>query len=464
MLFPIQSIYKKMLGDLLSPVALYLRLRDQFPNALLLESSDYNKKQNSYSYICLDAIASFKAYPDHARLRYPDGSNQHISINETELATALNNFVKAFKVNSASLDFLTQGLFGYTSYDAISLHHPLTPKHEPMDLPLVHYQYFRFVLIFNHFNNELYLVENRPEGTGSKMELLERYLRQSVLKTYPFVATGAAQSNFTDQEFLDLIQAAKEHCFQGNVFQLVLSRQFSMGFKGDEFNVYRALRSVNPSPYLFYFDYGSYKIMGSSPEAQLTIKEGKASIHPIAGTFRRTGKMEQDEELACALANDPKENAEHVMLVDLARNDLSMNSDKVQVEKFKSVEMYSHVIHLVSNVTAELKADYNAVEIFLDTFPAGTLSGAPKHRAMQIIDELEDRSRGFYGGAVGIIGLDGSLNHAIFIRSLWSRDQKLYYQAGCGVVAKSIPQNELQEINNKVQAVRSAIALAQNFE
>lgn len=464
MLFPIQSVHKKIPGDLLSPVAVYLRLRDQFPNALLLECADYNKKQNSYSYICLESIASFKAYPDHARLRYPDGSKHRISISETELATVLNDFVKAFKVQSAPLDGLTQGVFGYTSYDAIPLHHPVTPAHEPMDLPLLHYQYFRFVLVFNHFNNELYLVENRPEGTGSKMEILECYLRQSVLKTYSFVATGSTKSNFTDQQFLDLIEKGKEHCYQGNVFQLVLSRQFSMGFKGDEFNVYRALRSVNPSPYLFYFDYGSYKIMGSSPEAQLTIKEGKASIHPIAGTFRRTGKMEQDEELACALANDSKENAEHVMLVDLARNDLSRNSDKVQVEKFKAVEMYSHVMHLVSEVTAELKSDYNAVEIFLDTFPAGTLSGAPKHRALQIIDELEDRSRGFYGGAVGMIGLDGSLNHAIFIRSLWSRDQKLYYQAGCGVVAKSIPQNELQEINNKVQAVRSAIALAQNFE
>lgn len=453
-----------MLGDLLSPVGLYLRLRDRFPNALLLESSDYNKKQNSYSYICLQALASFRADRQQAQISYPDGSQQTISMQEQELAEALNDFVKAFRVEGDTFDFLTQGLFGYTSYDAIPMHHPVATEQRPMDVPLVHYQYFRFVLVFNHFNNELYLVENLPEHAESELSLVEQSICSGAQPDYPFETLGPVESNFTDEEFLQLIDQGKEHCYLGNVFQVVLSRQFSTGFKGDEFNVYRALRSVNPSPYLFYFDYGAYKIMGSSPEAQITIAKGKATIHPIAGTFKRTGNMEQDEELALALANDPKENAEHVMLVDLARNDLSINSDAVQVEKFKSVEMYSHVIHLVSKVAAELKEDYNAVEIFLNTFPAGTLSGAPKYRAMQLIDELENTARGFYGGAIGIIGLDGSFNHAIFIRSLWSRKQRLYYQAGCGVVARSVAQSELQEIYNKVGAVTSAIKLAQNFE
>jgi len=453
-----------MLGDLLSPVGLYLRLRDRFPNALLLESSDYNKKQNSYSYICLQAMASFRADRQQAQISYPDGSQQTISMQEQELAGALNDFVKGFRVEGDTFDFLTQGLFGYTSYDAIPMHHPVATEQLPMDVPLVHYQYFRFVLVFNHFNNELYLVENLPEHAGSELSLVEQCICSGAQPDYPFETLGSVDSNFTDEEFLKLIDQGKEHCYLGNVFQVVLSRQFSTGFKGDEFNVYRALRSVNPSPYLFYFDYGAYKIMGSSPEAQITIAHGKATIHPIAGTFKRTGNMEQDEELALALANDPKENAEHVMLVDLARNDLSINSDAVQVEKFKSVEMYSHVIHLVSKVAAELKEDYNAVEIFLNTFPAGTLSGAPKYRAMQLIDELENTPRGFYGGAIGIIGLDGSFNHAIFIRSLWSRKQRLYYQAGCGVVARSVAQSELQEIYNKVGAVTSAIKLAQNIE
>lgn len=452
-----------MLGDLLSPVGLYLTLRDQFPNALLLESSEYNKKQHSYSYICLKPIASFEAFSDHARVRYPDESRQSISFEDMSLAVALNDFVQTILVESEELGLPTQGLFGYTSYDAIPLHHPVSLKHKPMELPLVHYQYFRFVLIFNHFNNELYLVENLPEGAGSEMQLIEQCISQSVSKTHAFATTSPAKSNFNDAEFLELICKAKEYCYRGDVFQLVLSRQFNLDFRGDEFNVYRALRSVNPSPYLFYFDYGSYKIMGSSPEAQLTINNNKATIHPIAGTFRRTGRMEQDAALADALLHDPKENAEHVMLVDLARNDLSINSGRVEVAKFKSVEMYAHVMHLVSKVVAELKEGYNAIEIFLDTFPAGTLSGAPKHRAMHIIDELENRSRGFYGGAVGIIGLDGSLNQAIFIRSLLSRDQKLYYQAGCGVVARSVPENELQEVYNKVQAVCAAIALAQDL-
>jgi len=459
----IRSSIKKMPGDLVTPVGLYLKLRDKYPNALLLESSDHNKKQNSFSYICLDPLAGFRADRHKTVTVLPNGETIQTENGKTPPAEALNRFVQLFRVTGESAAFLTQGLFGYTTYDAIPLHHPVTFRHRPIDVPLQHYQYFRFVLVFNHFNNELYLVENVPDGETGGAGAVERLIGQRDAPGYAFHAPGQRESNFTDAEFLETIQKGKENCHLGNVFQVVLSRRFSRRFRGDEFNVYRALRSINPSPYLFYFDYGDHKIMGSSPEAQITVQNGKAAISPIAGTFRRTGQPGRDEELAEALKNDPKENAEHVMLVDLARNDLSISGDSVSVTKFKSVEMYSHVIHMASRVEARLREGHNAVEIFLDTFPAGTLSGAPKHRAMQIIDELENTGRGFYGGAVGIIGLDGSLNHAIFIRSVLSMHQTLYYQAGCGVVAKSVPENELQEIYNKLNAVESAIAAAQNI-
>lgn len=463
MTIEIHSTIKKLLGDTVTPVGLYLKLRDEYPNALLLESSDYNKKQNSFSYICLNPLASFKADADKIEIDLPGRETVRYSRAEKPLAEALRGFSQSFRVTGPKVGFLTQGLFGYTTYDAIPLHHPIRFRHRPVDVPLVDYRYFRFVLVFNHFNNELYLTENVPEGTESGLGDVEQLIEQRNISHFSFGTTGERESNFTDGEFLELIRKGKECCYRGDVFQVVLSRRFSHRFKGDEFNLYRALRSVNPSPYLFYFDYGGHKIMGSSPEAQITIQNNKATINPIAGTFRRTGHAEQDGELAEALKNDPKENAEHVMLVDLARNDLSIDSDTVTVAKFKSVEMYSHVIHLVSKVEARLRDGYNAVEIFLNTFPAGTLSGAPKHRAMQIIDELENTSRGFYGGAVGIIGLDGSFNHAIFIRSVLSQNRTLHYQAGCGVVAKSVPESELQEIYNKLHAVESAIALAQNL-
>jgi anthranilate synthase component 1 len=260
-----------------------------------------------------------------------------------------------------------------------------------------------------------------------------------------------------------MVEKGKQHCFRGDVFQVVLSRAFHQQFKGDEFNVYRALRSINPSPYLFFFDYGDYKLMGSSPEAQLIIKEGKATIHPIAGTFRRTGNDEQDRELAAQLLEDPKENAEHVMLVDLARNDLSRLATNVEVESYRKIQYYSHVIHLVSEVTGKIQEGLNPFSLLAATFPAGTLSGAPKYRAMQIIDQYEPTARGFYGGCIGAVSFNGDFNHAIMIRSILSKSNTLYYQAGAGVVAKSVASSELEEVNNKLNALKQAIALAQNI-
>ncbi len=453
----------KTLSDTHTPVELYLKLRDKFPHSFLLESSDYKSKENSFSYLCLHSIASFMADRETTEILYPDGKTETHSTRQIKLADKLFQFSNSFQPDELNLGFVTNGLFGYTSYDAIPLFEEIKFKNQSFDLPLIQYHLFRYIIVFNHFNNEMYLLEHLQIGEESNIQRIHDLISNRAVTQFKFSTQGDESSNFSDEDFIRKIVKGKEHCFLGDVFQVVLSRKFRQAFRGDEFNVYRALRSINPSPYLFYFDYGNFKIFGSSPEAQLTIAGKKATINPIAGTFKRTGDVKDDEQLSLALTNDPKENAEHIMLVDLARNDLSRNSKKVAVESFKQIEYYSHVIHLVSKVSAELEENYNPIKILGDTYPAGTLSGAPKHRAMQIIDENEPESRGFYGGAVGIIGLDGTFNHAIFIRSFVSRDNTLTYQAGCGIVSKSHPESELQEVNNKLSALRKAIELAKQL-
>lgn len=460
MSYKFNTIVRKNLSDTTTPVELYLKFRDKFPNSFLLESSEHKSKENSYSYLCFEPIASFITDRDTTLITYPDGKKESLHTNSISITEKLNAFINQFSSDILNLGFTTNGVFGYTSYDAIPLFEDIAFENKDFDLPLLQYQLFRYQVVFNHFNNELYLLEHLLDGQESCIQDIEDIVFKRAVTQHKFTSDDAETSNFTDKEFLKRIGKCRDHCYLGDVFQVVLSRKFYKKFSGDEFNVYRALRSVNPSSYLFYFDYGNFKIFGSSPEAQLTIKNNKAIMHLIAGTFRRTGDMLKDKQLAEDLSNDAKENAEHVMLVDLARNDLSKESKNVVVESFKEVEFYSHVIHMVSKVSAELKADFNPIKIFGDTYPAGTLSGAPKYRAMQIIDSNEPKSRGFYGGAVGMISFDGSYNHAIFIRSFLSRNNELTYQAGCGIVAKSLPEGELQEVNNKLLALRKAIQLA----
>ncbi len=458
--FKFKTNYIKTLSDTITPVELYLKIRDQFPGSFLLESSDYKSKENSYSYVCLDPIASFKVNREFGELSYPNGSSLRLDLNSVDIAHELNQFSQLFQADELKFDFITNGLFGYTSYDAIPLFGNISFQNKDFVLPLIQYHVFKYLIVFNHFNNELYLFEHLLENEVSKLSDIQNIIQRRAVNHFKFFCSEEETSNFTDAQFLTYIEKGIKHCYLGDVFQVVLSRKFKTSFSGDEFNVYRALRSINPSPYLFYFDYGDFKIFGSSPEAQLTISNHKATIHPIAGTFKRSGNMKEDEQIAQRLSEDPKENAEHIMLVDLARNDLSINSHEVTVESFKQVEFYSHVIHLVSKVSAVLEKNYNAIKVLGDTYPAGTLSGAPKHRAMQIIDSYEPNSRGFYGGAVGFLGFNGEFNQAIFIRSFLSYKNELNFQAGCGIVAKSDPESELQEVNNKLSALRKAIRLA----
>lgn len=465
--FTIKTRYKRLLADTLTPVSIYLQVRDRYSNPILLESSDYHGNENSYSYICCDPIATFSVVNRQIRETLPDGSVQTVTLQKGErVMDLLQAFSKRFQEQKLDFKFITSGLFGYTQYDGVSYFEDISLERPGLSHhPIMHYAVYRNMIVVDHFKNELYIIEHYLDGEKEESGIprIEMILNNKNIPSYSFQIDGEETSNYTDLEFLDILSKGRDHCFKGDVFQIVLSRSFSAGFKGDEFNVYRALRSINPSPYLFYFDYGSYKVFGSSPEAQIVIKGNKATIYPIAGTFRRTGNDQADAELARKLYDDPKENSEHVMLVDLARNDLSRSSEKVEVEVFKEIQYYSHVIHLVSKVTGVLPEGANPLQLVADTFPAGTLSGAPKYRAMELIDELENSARGFYGGAIGYLGFNGDFNHAILIRSFVSENNRLKFQAGAGVVAKSSIESELQEVSNKLAALRAALLRAEEI-
>jgi len=454
------------LADIITPVTIYLKIRDKFPNTILLESSDYHGNSNSMSYICFDVISEFKVEDNNIDIIYPSGHKERSEIKDKNiLSDTFNSYINSFiiKRESDTAGMTTNGLFGYTTYDAVEYFEDIRfrrDKNKQYNIPDLYYSLYRYIIAINHFNNRIFLVENLPDGEASHIIEVKSLLRNRSLGSFEFMPLNNENSNISDEEYIEMVKKGKIHCYLGDVFQIVLSRQFSQQFRGDEFNVYRALRNINPSPYLFYFDYGGYKLFGSSPEAQLVIEKGIARINPIAGTFKRSGDDEEDRQLAIDLTKDRKENAEHVMLVDLARNDLSRNSDNVLLKVFREVQFYSHVIHLVSEVTGELKAGFNPIKIFGDSFPAGTLSGAPKFKAMELIDTIENLNRGFYGGAIGYIGFNGDINHAITIRSFLSRNNTLYYQAGAGIVADSVEENELKEVNNKLGALKAAIAIA----
>ena len=465
--FKLHTQYTKNLADTLTPVSVYLRLRDKFAHSVLLESSDYHGNENTYSYICCDPIAGFKLEKGLLTCTYPDGSEeQQIVKGSKEVPGLLQNFLDRFEVDTLDLPFSYGGLFGYQAYDTVRYYEDIevdSYTEDEREIPDVWYRVYRYLVVIKLFNNELYVFEHNYGDQPSEIGKIESILHNPTLPQYNFEKMGEEETNLTDEEFLDIIQKGKDHCQLGDVFQIVLSRRFSQHFLGDEFNVYRTLRSINPSPYLFYCDYGTFKIFGSSPEAQLVIHNDLAEIHPIAGTFKRTGNIIQDEELAQQLLADPKENAEHVMLVDLARNDLSRNGAEVKVDTYKEIQYYSHVIHLVSKVTAQIDEQVSSLQLVADTFPAGTLSGAPKHMAMQLINQYEKGNRGYYGGCIGYLGFDGNFNQAIMIRSFLSKGNALYYQAGAGIVSKSDPASELQEVHNKLMALRTAISLAEEI-
>jgi len=465
MAFELKTYYKKILADTITPVSVYLKIRDKYPNSILLESSDYHANDNSFSYICCNPIASIKIENDEIVKEFPDGAIEKIEITKnTDVTKEIDVFARQFNIENQDFKFITNGLFGFMAYDAVRYFEDvaISKKENSVVIPDIYYAVYQNIIAINHFKNEAYLFAHCYDSENN-IAKIEQVLKARSFASYNFYKEGSVKTNLQDDAFKEHVALAKKHCQRGDVFQLVLSRRFSQGFKGDEFNVYRALRSINPSPYLFFFDYGDFKIFGSSPEAQIIVKDGKAEIHPIAGTYKRTGNDEKDAELAKQLAKDDKENSEHVMLVDLARNDLSRNGNLVNVETYREVQYFSHVIHLVSKVTGMKKPDISTLKIVGDTFPAGTLSGAPKHRAMQLIEKYEKTSRGYYGGAIGFMDFSGNFNHAIMIRTFLSKNHELHFQAGAGLVAASDAEDELQETYNKLGALNKALEIAETI-
>ena len=460
----VKTKFLKVISDIHTPVGVYLKLRDLYSKIFLLESSDYKGSENSLSFICFESKAQISI----------DNNTVNMIINAKEVKKEiepdkdvsyyLNDFIDQFKVEQNDFDYPSNGLFGYISYDSIKYFDSISISNpKEINIPDILYDAFKYVIVFNHYNNELIIFEHLyGDDNKSEIDKIKNTVLGKPVNPFSFKKSKEEQTNVSDKEFKKLVDKGINHCKIGDVFQIVLSKRFYQDFQGDEFQVYRALRSINPSPYLFYFDYGSFKIFGSSPEAQIVIKNNKATIYPIAGTFKRTGDDEFDKKEAEKLSNDIKENSEHVMLVDLARNDLSKVSKNVEVERFKDIQFYSHVIHLVSKVSGNIKSD-KKIDLISGTFPAGTLSGAPKHKAMQLIEEHENISREFYGGAIGFMGFNGDFNHAIIIRSFLSKNRRLFYQAGAGIVFKSNPDSENQEVYNKIEALRKAIKTAEKI-
>ncbi|MDP4211917.1 MAG: anthranilate synthase component I family protein [Bacteroidota bacterium] len=464
----LKTTVKKILSDIYTPVGIYLRLRDRFRDTVLLESTDYHAADNSYSFICIHAIGGIEISNNrNMEFKYPGRPTEKIGLNGARVPDLLWDYMQKFEVETAVEKPVktAQSLFGYTTFDAVRFFDKINlPETEEENIiPLMRYRLYQYVIAINHFKDELYICENQVADMESELPLVESLIRSRDVPVYPFRVTGEETSNLTDREYMNMVEKGIKSCLRGDVFQIVLSRRYRLPFIGDEFNVYRALRNVNPSPYLFYFDYGDYRLMGSSPESQVLIKDGKAIMHPIAGTCMRSGNDEVDKAMAGALLKDAKENAEHVMLVDLARNDLSRKCDEVSVTHFREIQYYSHVIHLVSEVKGNLGKDKNPFGLLAATFPAGTLSGAPKIRAMELIADYEPTARSYYGGCIGFIGFDGTCTQAIMIRSLLSKGNNLTYQAGAGIVAASKPKNELEEVNHKLGALKRAIQLAGNI-
>ena len=457
------TVSEKMLADTLTPVSAYLKIRDVYPRSVLLESTDFHHLENCYSFICLKPMASFTVMNDEI---VTGGEKEKIIRKKidvkTDIPNELQEYIFSFSFSGETESF--NSFFGHIGYSAVRYFEDidLEKASRKTGYPDIRFSLYKYVIAFNHLKNEIHILENLYEGETASIGLLKSVLFNNKIPEYGFSAPGPASSNMSDAEYMSLVTKAKEHCMRGDVFQVVLSRSYSRAFHGDDFQVYRSLRSLNPSPYLFYFDYGDYKIFGSSPESQIVIKDGRASINPIAGTFGRTGNDEKDKELSVKLSEDPKENAEHVMLVDLARNDLSRNAEDVRIENYKEIHFYSHVIHIVSKVSGRIRDKDLFMKTISESFPAGTLSGAPKYKAMELIDRYEPDNRGFYGGCIGLINPRGEANLAITIRSFLSRNNILYYQAGAGIVNTSVEEKELAEVNHKLEALKAAVETAGN--
>ncbi len=454
----IQTQIYRFNSDLYTAVGLYMGLRNHHRKPCLLESNDYHSRSDSTSFIGFDPLIEVIVYDQTIELITPNGKEIFPIEDPKEITSQIQKIVERFQFSKTNQSH--NGFFSYFSFEYAHFEETTVQERtSELEIPKAYLILYQYLIVFDHFHDSGEIIYNNVDGVSLENSDFESILRKQSFTFLPFNTEGEEKTPLSDAGFLKLVGQAKQHIHRGDVFQLVVSRPYQQPFFGDDFQLYRQLRRLNPSPYLFFADMESYRLMGSSPETQIQLKKGKASIHPIAGTVRKTGNEAFDTEITEQLVNDEKENAEHTMLVDLARNDLSKYCSDVKIESYKEVQHFSHVIHLVSKVTGQM-LENDPLPLFSGTFPAGTLSGTPKPKALELIQLYENNTRDYYGGAIGFLGIDGSMNLAIVIRSILSKNNTLHYRAGAGVVLDSIPENELQEVHNKLGAVRKAIQSA----
>jgi len=445
-------------ADSYNPVLLYRQLRHKFRKVCLLESNDYNNRSDSKSFLGLDPIVEITYESGIFKLE----TEGQLSLIEPIIGISSSQQLQILLDSYQMIDGSKPRFFGRISFEFSHEENKIQASNpSDSEIPEIHLFLFRYVIQIDHFKDEGFIIKQSFTDCELETEEIHQLLRSNNLSMFPFELLGDEQEEKTEFQFKNMVEKAQEHCRRGDVFQMVLSNSYKQAFFGDDFEVYRSLRRLNPSPYLFYFDFEDYRLFGSSPEAQLKIIDGKAEIHPIAGTVVKSGIIEDDQKNIAFLKQDEKENSEHVMLVDLARNDLSRFCTNVRIEKFKEIQHFSHVYHIVSHVTAK-SISKQTIPILSASFPAGTLSGAPKNKALELIARYETSRRDFYGGAIGMLESKGDLNMAIVIRSLLSKNNVLHYRAGAGIVLDSIPEKEYQEVQHKLRAVRTAIKQAQN--
>lgn len=468
--YKITPVFYEVLSDTCTPIHIYNALEQNEENCFILESVDNSQQWGRYSFIGINPKAEITV--KNGTITHTQGADIK-TINPEHPITYLSHIMEEYRSPVFSnKPKLTGGLIGYFAYDTIR-YIEKTVSNSPdndLDMPDCHLFLYDEIVAFDHLTNKTIIILNishqgdiaaQYQACQKRADEIAERLRSYVPLPKPRSAKKEISiiSNVTEEEFTDMVLKAKEHILNGDIFQIVLSQRFEIKNPPEPFDVYRMLRATNPSPYLYYFKNKAYQIAGASPEMLVNVTERIVSTKPIAGTIGRSILEEEDKKLEQQLLSDPKERAEHTMLVDLGRNDVGKVAKfgTVKVTDFMHIERYSKVMHLVSNVTGYLRDDKNALDALMAVLPAGTLSGAPKIRAMQLIDQLENKRRGLYGGTVGYLGFDGNMDTCIAIRTVLFKNNKAYVQAGAGIVADSVPEKEYLETKNKALAVINAI-------
>lgn len=465
-IYPTVPVFYEILADHVTPIQVFMALRGAGTPSFMLESVENRDQWGRYSFIGVNPKKEIKMNGTEIEI---DGKKQTVENHIAYLMEMVNGYRSPVLADKPKL---TGGFIGYFGYDTIRfVEKKLTNVPEDdLHMPECHLCMYDEIIAFDHLTNRVIVIQNVHESDDleTKYKSLEPRAKQMieridnfrmVRKEHEVKNETKVVSNLTKEEYKSNVEKAKEYIRNGDIFQVVLSQRFEVESEADPFDVYRCLRTTNPSPYLYFFDFVDYQIAGASPEMLVSVTNGIVTTKPIAGTVPRGTTKKEDDILVRQLMHDPKEQAEHTMLVDLGRNDVGKVSrfGTVRVDNFMSVEKYSKVTHLVSDVQGELREDKTALDALMSILPAGTLSGAPKVRAMEIIDELENKKRGLYGGTVGYLAFDGNIDTCIAIRTVLFKDGKGYVQAGAGIVADSEPEKEYEETKNKALAVINAI-------